>query len=55
MLLVVLFHGGTPDPRDANAEIDVLFILSGSLTTHILLAESQATASLDLRRYYRQR
>jgi len=55
ILLVLLFHAQVPVFPGANVGVDVFFVLSGYLITRILLAEHQASGTLDLRRFYRQR
>ncbi|WP_146180671.1 acyltransferase [Pseudomonas sp. HMWF032] len=53
--LVMLFHAGVPLLPGANLGVDIFFVLSGYLIGRLLLAEFQAHAAIDLRRFYRRR
>lgn len=53
--LVMIFHARTPWLPGGNLGVDIFFVLSGYLVTHILLSEYQHTRSLVIQRFYKRR
>ncbi len=55
ILLVVAYHVGVPGARGGFVGVDVFFALSGYLITGLLVAELDATGTVDLAGFYARR
>lgn len=55
VLLVVACHAGLPGFSGGYVGVDVFFVISGYLITHLLYREHQATGALDLAAFYGRR
>jgi peptidoglycan/LPS O-acetylase OafA/YrhL len=53
--LVVAFHAGADRFSGGFIGVDVFFVLSGYLVTHVLLRSISDTGSIGLRRFYSRR
>lgn len=55
VLLVVACHAGLPGFSGGYVGVDVFFVISGYLITHLLCREQQRTGTLDLAAFYGRR
>ncbi len=55
MYLIVLYHAGVPWLRGSFIAVDLFFVLSGFLVTHVILAEIDRSGRLSLRDFYARR
>ncbi|MBF9130925.1 acyltransferase [Plantactinospora sp. S1510] len=55
VVLVVLYHVGTPGFDGGFVGVDVFFLISGYLITGLLVRERQTTGRINLRRFYARR
>ena len=53
--LVLLFHTGMAWMAGGFVGVDVFFVLSGFLVTHVLLSEADSSGTIDLGRFYARR
>src|SRR6266536_2682700 len=52
ILTIMLYHGEVSWPRGGYLSVDLFFVLSGYLITTLLLAEWEARATIDLKRFW---
>src|SRR6266571_5369846 len=52
ILTIMLYHGQVSWPRGGYLSVDLFFVLSGYLITTLLLAEWEARAAIDLKRFW---
>ncbi|MFC6021010.1 acyltransferase family protein [Plantactinospora solaniradicis] len=55
VILVALYHCGTPGFDGGFVGVDVFFLISGYLITGLLIKERQTTGRINLRRFYARR
>ncbi len=55
MVTIVFFHAGVSGAGNAFIALDLFFVLSGFLVTHVVLTEVDETGTLNLRRFYARR
>lgn len=55
MYLIVLYHAGVSWVRGSFIAVDLFFVLSGFLVTHVILNEVDRTGRLSLRDFYARR
>jgi peptidoglycan/LPS O-acetylase OafA/YrhL len=55
VILVALYHAGTPGFDGGFVGVDVFFLISGYLITGLLVKERQTTGRINLRRFYARR
>jgi acyltransferase-like protein len=55
VVAVLLYHAGLPFARGGYVGVDVFFVISGFLTTGLLLREIENTGTLSIMRFYSRR
>ena len=55
VMVVIFFHCGLPGVRGGFVGVDIFFVLSGYLITGLLLADLQASGTLNMVRFYARR
>ncbi|MDP3894214.1 acyltransferase family protein [Nocardioides sp.] len=55
VVIIIFFHAGVAGAQNSFIALDLFFVLSGFLVTHVVLSEIDAKGSLRLSRYYARR
>ena len=55
VLMVMCFHATVPRASGGYLGVDVFFVLSGFLITSLLIAETDRTGTIQLKRFYKRR